>query len=95
MQKTLKSGEILGRLRKAYGIPQAQLAEELDVSRQYLSAVENGREPGIELLRAAAERFQLPVAIFYLGEDDGSDTVTRSFRQILDSVLTAAEKQPR
>lgn len=88
------SGEIIGRLRKAYSLSQAALAQDLGISRQYLSEVENGRDPGMELLRAAAARFELPVAVFLMGEgNDDQDEITRLLHQVLDRVLTAAGKQ--
>ena len=93
MMDSLHSGDILARLRRAYGISQADLAKDLGVSRPYLSEVENGREPGMEMLKAAAKCFDVPVAIFMMGDDAGDDNITKSFRRILDAVLTAAEKK--
>ncbi len=93
MKDILNSGDIIARLRRAYGLSQSQLAKDLDCSRQYLSEIENGREPGMELLRAASAYFDVPVAIFLLGESNGDSKMTQSFRRILDAVLSAAEKQ--
>jgi transcriptional regulator with XRE-family HTH domain len=92
MSDTIHSGNIIARLRKSHGLSQSELARDLGVSRQYLSEIENGREPGMELLRAAAAKFEVPAALFLLGESNGNDPITKSLRQILQLVLKAAEK---
>ncbi len=62
----------LEELRKARGIQQEQLAEALEVSRQTISSLENGRyNPSIVLAFKIARYFGMTIEeIFLYSEDD-------------------------
>lgn len=64
----------LEELRKARGIQQEQLAEALEVSRQTISSLENGRyNPSIVLAFKIAKYFRMSIEeIFLYSEDDQS-----------------------
>ena len=62
----------LEQLRKEWGIRQEELAEAMNVSRQTISSLENGRyNPSIQLAFKLARYFRLRIEdIFTYEEDD-------------------------
>ncbi len=61
----------LEELRKARGIRQEQLAEALQVSRQTIGSLENGRyNPSILLAFKIARFFDLPIEDIFIYEED-------------------------
>ena len=62
----------LEELRKARGINQEELAEALEVSRQTIGSLENGRyNPSITLAFKLSRFFGLPIEAIFLYEEDG------------------------
>ncbi|MFD1386333.1 helix-turn-helix transcriptional regulator [Oceanobacillus sp. FSL W7-1293] len=61
-------------IRKQRGIKQLQLAEDLQVSRQTMTAIEKNKyNPSLELALKIVKYFELPIEeIFILKEDDKS-----------------------
>ena len=62
----------LAQLRKEWGIRQEELADAMNVSRQTISSLENGRyNPSIQLAFKLARYFRLRIEdIFTYEEDD-------------------------
>lgn len=61
----------LEELRKARGIKQEELAQILEVSRQTIGSLENGRyNPSILLAFKIARFFGLPIEDIFLYEED-------------------------
>ncbi len=61
----------LEQLRKARGIRQEELAEALEVSRQTIGSLENGRyNPSILLAFKIARYFGLPIEEIFIYEED-------------------------
>ncbi len=61
----------LEELRKAMGIRQEELAEALEVSRQTIGSLENGRyNPSILLAFKIARYFELPIEEIFIYEED-------------------------
>ncbi|GIQ63404.1 hypothetical protein PACILC2_19720 [Paenibacillus cisolokensis] len=60
------------RIRKERGIKQLQLAEDLQVTRQTLTAIENNKyNPSLELSLKIVKYFNLPIhEIFILEEEE-------------------------
>lgn len=86
----MKAGLIIGQLRRAERATQAAVAGRLGVSRTYLSQVERGRvQPGLKLLKEAAELFQVPLPLFFALEGDEASPVVHSLRKILMDLLSA------
>ena len=58
----------LEELRKERGIKQEDLAEALEVSRQTISSLENGRyNPSITLAFRIARYFDMPIEEIFIG----------------------------
>ncbi len=86
----MKAGFIIGQLRRADGATQASVASRLGVSRTYLSQVERGKvQPGLKLLRDAANIFQVPLPLFFVFEGDEDSPVIHSLYGILTDLLNA------
>ena len=61
----------LEQLRKARGVRQEELAEALEVSRQTIGSLENGRyNPSILLAFKIARYFGLPIEEIFIYEED-------------------------
>ena len=66
----MRTGSIIRTLRTVQSISQTELAQELKVTRAYLSQIENGRTPSLSFLKDAAERLQVPLVLLVSGEDE-------------------------
>lgn len=63
----------LEELRKARGLRQEELAEVLEVSRQTIGSLENGRyNPSILLAFKIARYFELPIEDIFIYEEDAT-----------------------
>ena len=61
----------LEKLRKARGIKQEELAAALEVSRQTIGSLENGRyNPSILLAFKIARYFDMPIEEIFIYEED-------------------------
>jgi transcriptional regulator with XRE-family HTH domain len=70
--------------RVAAGIKQKDLADRLDVSRNYLSLVENNkREPSISFLRNLAGELAIPLGLLFLNVDGDLSEVSPEERVLL------------
>lgn len=62
----------LEELRKQRGLRQEELAEVLEVSRQTIGSLENGRyNPSIQLAFKIARYFDLTIEDIFIYEEDG------------------------
>lgn len=86
----MKSGSVIKLLRTADGMSQTALAQELCIARTYLSQVENNRvEPGMQLLRAVSEKFQVPLPLLVIDEQCAGQEIFAELRKLLSDVLSA------
>ncbi len=61
----------LEELRKQYGIKQEELAAALEVSRQTIGSLENGRyNPSIQLAFKIARYFHMSIEDIFIYEED-------------------------
>ena len=61
----------LEQLRKARGLGQEELAEALEVSRQTIGSLENGRyNPSIQLAFKIARYFNMSIEEIFIYEED-------------------------
>jgi putative transcriptional regulator len=61
----------LETIRKEYGLTQEELADRLEVSRQTIGSIENGRyNPSILLAFKIAAYFKLPIENIFLYEEE-------------------------
>lgn len=80
-------GSTIREQRKAKGFTQAELAYLLHCSETYLSRIENGARPSLEILIAIAELLELDLnALFYLENEDGS-ALFDTFRRLSNEPL--------
>lgn len=64
----------LEEIRKAKGIRQEQLANDLDVSRQTIGSLENGRyNPSIILAFKIARYFDMTIEDIFIYEEDNNE----------------------
>lgn len=62
----------LEEIRKAWGVTQEELASSLEVSRQTIGSLENGRyNPSILLAFKIARYFQMTIEEIFIYEEDG------------------------
>ncbi|MBR1737284.1 MAG: helix-turn-helix transcriptional regulator [Firmicutes bacterium] len=62
----------LEMLRKSIGIKQDELADAMEVSRQTISSLENGRyNPSLELAFKLAKYFNMQIEEIFIYEEDG------------------------
>lgn len=77
-------------LRTAEGWSQKELAEKLDVSRSYLSLVENEKKtPAIPIILEAAKLFDIPAALLFVETDREDSDTFKELQRILGDVLAA------
>lgn len=61
------------RIRKERGIKQLQMAEDLQVTRQTFTAIENNKyNPSLELALKIVKYFELPIEELFILEEDGN-----------------------
>lgn len=79
--------EALKLLRSYHDVSQIQLANDLGISRSYLSEVESGRkQPSLELLRTYSEHFDVPLsAILLFSETVEKGVVAETARKVSSS----------
>jgi putative transcriptional regulator len=64
----------LEEIRKQHGLKQEELADLLEVSRQTIGSLENGRyNPSILLAYKIARFFNMPVQEIFLDEEENND----------------------
>ena len=70
----------LEELRKQKGIKQEELAVALEVSRQTIGSLENGRyNPSIQLAFKLARYFEMSIEDIFIYEEDGNEKKINSF----------------
>jgi transcriptional regulator with XRE-family HTH domain len=80
-------GQTAKLMRTASGLGQKEIAEQLGVTVNYMSLVENGkREPSLPFLRRLARVLHVPVGLFFLWENHGPRSSQRGFSQLLETV---------
>ena len=67
----MKTGFIIKSLRSVQSMAQEEFASELDVTRAYLSQVENDKkEPSLNLMKQAAAALDIPLILLVTGYDN-------------------------
>lgn len=85
----MKHGRIIKLLRTAEGLSQISLAAKLDVSRTYLSQVENNRkQPSLLFLKEISKTFNVPLALLLIDENDSDSAIFMELNRILSDLLT-------
>ena len=65
------NGLLIKTVRLSLGLSQGALADQLDISRSYLSLVEGGRaKPSLTLLERAAKALEVPLPLLVLRHGD-------------------------
>lgn len=82
----MNAGKLIKMLRVAEGIQQDELARDLEVTRPYLSQIETGKkDPSLSFLKNVSNRFEIPLPLLVLGEDDGD--LMPELRELLSNLL--------
>jgi transcriptional regulator with XRE-family HTH domain len=80
-------GRQIRRLRQVHGVSTAHLAEVIDVSRGYLSRLENGHQiPSLVLLQALAEHFDTEIGFFFETTTEQAVAIERQAAQLSPAV---------
>lgn len=89
-ERKLFAGHTVRRLRRALGLTQAAMAEQLGVSASYLNLVERNQRPlSATLLLALAERFDFDPRALAAGEPGGGEEAMR--RRLADPLFADIE----
>lgn len=92
------AGSIIRLLRIADGKSQTDFAQELRVTRTYLSQVENDRkQPSLAFLRVASERLRVPLVLLVAEGNLDTETagILDELRKILANILAARVAERR
>ncbi len=82
-------GRMICLLRTAEGLSQVELANELGISRAYLSQIENGhKQPSLPFMRKAAAFFQIPLAVLLADENEADSEMMAMLRKMLGDALS-------
>lgn len=85
----MKPGKLIQLLRNAEGISQSELASRLEISRSYLSQVENGHnEPGMALLEKVAKYFDIPLAFLVIDKHRPDAEISKELQKLFAEVLS-------
>ena len=85
----MSAGRMIKVVRMADGIQQEELARDLEVSRTYLSQVENGRAPSLTFLRAVAKRLNIPLPLLMVEDLQGDSRVNQELRRLAEDLVKA------
>jgi transcriptional regulator with XRE-family HTH domain len=84
-------GQATKLMRTASGLRQKEIADQLGVTANYISLIENGkREPSVAFLRHLAKALGVPVGLFFLWEETESKSSKTGVDQLRD-ILTQLE----
>ncbi|MGF1275507.1 helix-turn-helix domain-containing protein [Acetobacter pasteurianus] len=67
MSHTETMGDRLRAVRRAKGLVQAAAAEAIGISRNHLTEIENGKDPGFQTFCALADFYQVSMDYLYRG----------------------------
>ncbi|MET4897481.1 helix-turn-helix domain-containing protein [Sphingomonas sp. NCPPB 2930] len=83
----------LKTIRQYHRLSQADLADQINISRSYLNEIErNRKEPSLDVLRKYAERFEVPLSSLMLFAEQGPGTTFDKARIfVADKVLKMLE----
>lgn len=76
-------GDALQLLRRYHGLKQYELAQEIKISRSYISELESGkREPSLDTIQKYADFFDLPASsiLFFSENIDSSKSKSENRR---------------
>jgi transcriptional regulator with XRE-family HTH domain len=83
-------GRIIKMLRTAEDLSQINLAKKLDISRSYLSLVENEKKtPALPVIQRIAKLFDIPAALLFIEPDRNDSDLEIDLQRILGDVLAA------
>jgi transcriptional regulator with XRE-family HTH domain len=72
---TMSIGRTIKFVRASSGLRQKELADQLGVTQNYLSLVENDkREPSLSFLRGFAEEMKIPLGLLFLDMENQTET---------------------
>lgn len=89
----MKTGNIIRTLRTVQKMSQGTLADKLNVTRAYLSQVENGhRQPSLALLKQVATNLGVPLILLVAAEEEGIPTreIRVQLQEIFYSLLSVS-----
>ncbi len=79
---------IIRLLRHAQGLTQSEMADRLNVSRPYLSALESGKvEPGMSVLKRISQELEIPLGVLVSLDDKGAAEFSKEAREFLADLV--------
>lgn len=90
-------GSTLKLLRVASNIKQASLAEDLDITANYLSQIENGKkEPSLTFLKRFSQRLDVPLGyLLWLALEDSKSPEGLDVKQKMNDLLVNILRQKK
>lgn len=77
-------GKVIRLIRLKKDIKAIDFAKKLSISRPYLSLMENNKTtPSMRLLKLISKEFEVPMAVFFLYEDDVSSDLRMFFNKYI------------
>ena len=93
----MHTGLIIKKLRESEGMLQEELASALNITRVYLSLLENGKKQGsLDILRQIAAHFSVPITLLLAWDSPSEeDAIYSKLKALYTQLLEAKIKSEK